>query len=130
MHKFEVICKCGHVGRNYYIPIAFPVEAKSGKEAAAKARFFPRVKHHHKDAIISVREINDKEFMELTIKNMNDDYLFCSNAQDQKFIDVSHRIVKEKLEIADFNKKKEGKPYFYGKIKVRNPKRFFNNYIN
>ena len=44
---FAVICKCGHVGRNNYILITFPVIANSKKEAARIARSIPRCKHHH-----------------------------------------------------------------------------------
>ena len=59
MCKYEVICKCGHVGKQHYIEISFPIIAENGREAAKKARYLPRVKHHHKDAIINVRKITD-----------------------------------------------------------------------
>ena len=55
---YAVDAKCGHVGINNYIIVKFAVAANSGKEAALKTRFFPRVKHHQKDAIINVKEIN------------------------------------------------------------------------
>ena len=61
---FEVIAKCGHVGRNKYIPIKFAVEAESGKDAAAMVRRFPRVKHNHKDAILDCKEIFYEEYLE------------------------------------------------------------------
>ena len=62
MRYFNVTAKCGHVGRGYYIPITFAVKAESAAEAASVARDLPRVKHHHKDAILSVKEVNRYEF--------------------------------------------------------------------
>ena len=55
MRYYEVTAKCGHVGKGFYIPITFPVRAKSAAEAASVTRAFPRVKHDHKDAILIVR---------------------------------------------------------------------------
>ena len=52
MKLFEVEAKCGHVGRKYFTLKVFPVKANSRKEAAAIVRNIPRVKHHHKDAIL------------------------------------------------------------------------------
>ena len=59
---FEVQAKCGHVGRNHYIIKNFYVETTSAKRAAYLIRKAPRVKHHHKDAILSVREIDRDEY--------------------------------------------------------------------
>lgn len=36
--------------------------AQSGKEAAARVRNFPRVKLHHKDAILGVTEITEAQY--------------------------------------------------------------------
>ena len=74
---YEVIAKCGHVGRKKYIPVKFAVVAESGKEAAKKVRQFPRVKHNHKDAILDVRCITVEEFLEIKESNANDPYLKC-----------------------------------------------------
>lgn len=94
-HFFKVIAKCGHVGRQYYIPIAFPVAAENGKEAAAKVREFPRVKHHKKDAIISCDEITYKDYKELKKINSKDPYLKCHRKAEQKLIPgFEERIVK------------------------------------
>ena len=49
---YRVKAKCGHVGRNNYIVKNFYVVASSGKEAAHKVRYFPRVKHDRKDAYL------------------------------------------------------------------------------
>ena len=128
MCKYEVKCKCGHVGRKNYIVIAFPIIANNGKEAASIARYIPRVKHDHKDAIISVREINDDEYESLIENNQNDKYLQCNNKQEQNLLDLSSRINKEASYENYYNDEEvEEKHLFFGKIKVRNAKRFFKN---
>ena len=129
MCKFEVKCKCGHVGKKNFIVIAFPVIASDGKEAARKARYFPRVKHDHKDAIISVRKISDLEFDELLQRNNEDEYLHCSNRQEQNQIDLSDRIQKE-ICIKNFESEEIKKILFFGKIEVKKPKKFFKNIID
>lgn len=83
---FEVTAKCGHVGRNNFIPIKFAVVADSGKDAANKVRLFPRVKHHHKDAILSVNEIDKHTFGRIIKENRQDPYLHCRSKQEQELI--------------------------------------------
>ena len=83
---FEVIAKCGHVGRNKYIPIKFAVEAESGKDAAAMVRRFPRVKHDHKYAILSVAKIDYARYLEINAINYNNPYLKCKSKYEQRLI--------------------------------------------
>ena len=91
---YEVIAKCGHVGRKNYIPVKFAVVAESGKEAAKKVRQFPRVKHNHKDAILNVRCITLEEFLEIKESNDNDPYLKCHSRQEQNLIvNLAERMV-------------------------------------
>ena len=71
----EVVAKCGHVGRTNYIPISFAVCAKDGRDAAKKVRLFPRVKHNHKDAILSVKEISYDTYLEINKRSKEDPYL-------------------------------------------------------
>lgn len=97
-----VIAKCGHVGRKYYIPIKFAVNSNSAKEAANKVRYFPRVKHNHKDAIISVKQITLEEYSEINENNEKDPYLLCHSKHEQKQISD----LKERLEIDSHNIKK------------------------
>ncbi len=95
---YAVICKCGHVGRNKYIPITFPVAATNGREASAKARSIARVKHHQKFAIINCREIDKNEYCRLQKVNSSDPYLRCKNKQQQNLIEnLDERIVLEKV---------------------------------
>ena len=96
---FEVKCKCGHVGRDKYIPITFYIVAENGKDAAAKGRAMPRVKHDHKDCIISVKKIDYELYRKGRIANENDPYLCCSNRQQQRMItDIGDRLIDEEYE--------------------------------
>ncbi len=103
---FAVETKCGHVGKNMCIYIWFAVKADSGKAAAAKARDYKRVKHHHKDAIREVREISFEEYIQLRLDNTNDPYLQCKNIQQQRGLDnLEERIEEDKYILSKSNKK-------------------------
>lgn len=98
MNFYVVRAKCGHVGRGYYIPIDFSVKANSKSEAAKIVRNFPRVKHHHKDAILLCQEITETEYNELKNKNRNDHYLSCHSSTEQKrMCDLEDRVVMEPI---------------------------------
>lgn len=100
MKYFEVIAKCGHVGKNKCIFITFACAAENGKEAAAKVRLYKRVKHDHKDAIRDVQEITFEEYMKLRSENDADPYLHCKNPQEQRKIpDFDSRVVPDVREI-------------------------------
>lgn len=91
---YEVIVKCGHVGRNSYVPIKLAIIAESGKEAARIARQFPRVKHDHKDAILKVTKIDYERFLEICKINDDDPYLKCHSKHEQKQIrNLEERLV-------------------------------------
>lgn len=98
---YEVIAKCGHVGRKHYVPIKFAVIAKDGKEAAKMVRQFPRVKHDHKDAILNVNKIDYERYLEIVEMNNNDPYLKCHSRQEQNLIEN----LEDRLEI-DLNNQK------------------------
>lgn len=112
---FEVIAKCGHVGRNKYIPIKFAVEAESGKDAAAMVRRFPRVKHDHKYAILSVAKIDYARYMEINAINDNNPYLKCKSKYEQRLI-VG---LDEQLEEDDHSKKVKYKKERCVEYKIR-----------
>lgn len=84
MRYFEVTVKFGHVGKNKYYKGNIYLKAESGKEAASKARACPRVKHDHKDAILSVTELDYETFQELWEQNENISYFSCYNVQEQR----------------------------------------------
>ena len=94
---FAVEAKCGHVRRMNCIIIKFPIIAESRKDAAKIARKMPRVKHNHKDAILSVKQISKDEYLSLKKINSSDCYLRCESKQDQKFYckNLESRIIKD-----------------------------------
>ena len=94
---YEVIAKCGHVGRKYYVPIKFAVIAEDGKDAAKMVRQFPRVKHCHKDAILNVMKIDFERFQEIIEANSQDPYLSCHSRQEQKRIENFEQRIKKDL---------------------------------
>ena len=81
---FEVMAKCGHVGKEYYYLGAFYECAESKKQAAEIVRNRPRVKHHHKDAIMSVTEITREEFEAGIERKRTEAYYACTNVQEQR----------------------------------------------
>lgn len=119
---YEVIAKCGHVGKKHYVPVKFVVVAESGKEAAKKVRQFPRVKHDHKDAILDVRCITLEEFLEIKEINDNDPYLKCHSRQEQNLIvNLAERMVADLhnvKEIFDKQVRKDRVAYKLRKFKI------------
>ncbi|MCL2793493.1 MAG: hypothetical protein FWD87_10450 [Spirochaetaceae bacterium] len=75
MQKYFIVkTKCGHVGKNMYVPVEFAIYAKNGKEAAFIARQKPGVKRNHPDAILSVEEISREEYCKSRQLFINDLY--------------------------------------------------------
>lgn len=125
MNMYEVCAKCGHVGRDYYVEKTFAVKAESAKEAAAAVRWFPRVKHHHKDAIRFVTEVDVSRYTEIITANNEDAYFHCKNIQEQR--GYSEMLFPEcpKLSYDDYHHIETNKrDYFCGKTKIRNPKKY------
>ena len=84
MRYFKVTAKCGHVGKNRYFPAAFYITAENGREAAKVARVMPRVKHDHKDTILSVSEIDVDSYILGKESSMSNPYWLCKNIQEQR----------------------------------------------
>lgn len=102
---FLVTVRCGHVGRNKFIPVTFPVFAASGKEAASIGRNMPRAKHHAKDCVISVENVTADQFYEIQKANDSDPYLKCTNRQEQQlYLDDIYPRVTEVLEVKKYRK--------------------------
>lgn len=127
---YKVKCKCGHVGRSFYIPIDFPVIADDAKEAAKIARFIPRCKHHHKDCILNVTKISYEEFVAINENNNKDPYLLCKSVQQQKELDLSDRIISEVGDKPIVTKLESRHKLYSGKIRIRNPKKYSRFYID
>ena len=81
MNYYEILAKCGHVGRKYYYPSKFYVEAEDGKIAAAIVRQRPRVKKDHKDAILHVFKISYEQYKRGLSMRSQDPYNQCKNQQ-------------------------------------------------
>lgn len=121
---YAVTCKCGHAGsRNFYCQKTFPVQAESGKEAAQIARFIPRVKHHHKDCVLSVEEIGYDEFLLLRKANDNDPFLHCSSIQEQRELCPDLEIFREEEHVVR-KESESAKGCYRGKERIRRPLRY------
>ena len=81
---YKVTAKCGHVGKNNFINKDFYVKADSGKDAANKIRWTPRVKHHHKYAIRMVEEITYQEYIIGKKIMQSDKYFQVKNSTEQR----------------------------------------------
>ena len=84
MKFYEVTAKCGHVGRGQYYMGQFYVRAENGKEAATLVRQKPRVKHNHKDAILSVSSISYSEYLTGKAAYKTNPYFSCKSKQEQR----------------------------------------------
>lgn len=84
MRYWKVEAKCGHVRKSRYIIKTFYVNAEDGREAADIARWKPRVKHHDKKAISSVKEITHEEYQVGLKSSLNDPFFLCHSKQEQK----------------------------------------------
>ena len=124
MKAYKVVAKCGHVGKKHYVLKTFPIRAQDGREAARICRNLPRVKHHHKDAIISVEEVSLTEFFFLVKQNQNDPYFSCKNIQDQRRYDETVYFEPFR-EIRLYEKSR--KSIYHGKEILRYPKKYMRN---
>lgn len=113
MNYYLVTTKCGHVGKRHYIEITFPVMAETGKDAARIARQFPRVKHHHWDAIINCKKVEKQDYYRQLKINNNDPYLRVKSKHEQNEISdliESRMIVDNHQEELKTQNKKSSKP--------------------
>jgi hypothetical protein len=84
---FLVCCKCGHVGRGKFIPLIFPIYAHNAKDAAAVARHLGSVKHNHRDAILWVREVSKKVYLQKRAELDHDIYWQGARRNDGALVD-------------------------------------------
>ena len=129
MKMYSVEAKCGHVGKGNYVIKEFAVVAGSGKEAATIVRNIPRVKHHHKDAIRRVECIDRERYIDIRERNHRDPYFTCSSIQEQRLF-CELEVYEENTE-KDLHREDSVSKRYYGKVLVRNPKkymRFYNTY--
>ncbi|MDY3905114.1 MAG: hypothetical protein SO007_08040 [Candidatus Enteromonas sp.] len=105
MKYYQVKAKCGHVGRNNYIPKTFYIKAEDGKEAASKVRKIPRVKHGKKFAVLETKKITKEEYLEGIRINKEDLFLKVTCVQQQRVLcpNLEEEIIKEE-ETATYKK--------------------------
>ena len=104
---YRVKAKCGHVGKNHYIEKYFYVVATSGKDAAYKVRYKPRVKHDRKDAILSVEQISQDEFIMGIESNEKDNYFSVRSSSEQRLVGaVDPKDIKVEPKCNNFSKKR------------------------
>ena len=105
MKYYRVKAKCGHVGRNNYIPKTFYIKAEGGKEAASKVRKIPRVKHGKKFAVLETKKITKEEYLEGIRINKEDPFLKVTCVQQQRVLcpNLEEEIMKEE-ETATYKK--------------------------
>ena len=119
MNYYAVKTMAGHVGKGKYIEITFPVYAEDGREAAKRARWIPRVKHHNKHCILEVRKITLEEYNELIEENKKNPYLSCSSNQELRRLIPN---IEEEVKSTKSNKKhskKRNRENFEFKLKKR-----------
>lgn len=115
MNYYKVVAKCGHVGRGHYIIKDFFIKAEDGKEAAYIVRFRPRVKHHWKDAIITVTLISKEEFIRGRELQKKDLYFNVTNSSEQRLLGEVNREQVFEFEKPE-RKKKDKSSIFYNKV--------------
>ena len=86
MKYFEVVAKCGHVGRMYYYEGHFFVSGDSKKAAAGKVKTFPRVKKDHEDVILWVEEVTEVQYKEGLAQMESNPYFQCGSKHEQNAI--------------------------------------------
>lgn len=84
MKFFEVVAKCGHVGRGFYYEGHFFVKCGSGHEAADIVKRAPRVKKDHDDVILKVSEVAKPTYLQGLEDYKNNPYFNCKSKWEQK----------------------------------------------
>ena len=133
MDKFyEVIAKCGHVGRDKYVEQSFYVRASTRKEAASKIKNIGRVKKHHKDRIIDVTMIDYYEYRRGFDRNNKDPYLTCHSVQEQRdhLSEIAYKIKSEPVKQSYAKSESSRKDIFCNNRKLKNPRKYYRNYYN
>lgn len=98
---------CGHVGKGMYVEKCFPIIASTRKDAAKVCRTIPRVKHDNKRAILSVREVDYKEYKNQLKINEGDPYLHAKNRREYFAAGLCYEDCKPMEEIAGAIKRRK-----------------------
>lgn len=82
MKYYAITLRCGHVGRQKYIPITFPIQGIDLNEAINEAIKIPRVKSHTISDVIDYKEVSYFEYKKIQKENNNNDYLHATRKSD------------------------------------------------
>jgi len=127
---FEVLAKCGHVGKGKYYEGKFYIAAENAKEAASIIRQKGRVKHDKKDAIISVQEISFGKYKRGCYLHENEAFFNCTSIQEQNAVyDIIKKNIKEDKKPEKKEKEKPIKNVYDGKVTIRNPHKYSRMYL-
>ena len=132
---FKVIAKCGHVGRDSYYEGVFYEVAESKSHAAQIVRGRGRVKHHHKDAILSVEPITFEEYQMGVAKKSDEVYFNCHNSSEQALAweEIAKFIKPETNRRERYQHKKEvqnDRLHYDGKRRIKNPVKYGKYYAD
>lgn len=143
MKYFEVIAKCGHVGKNKYYEGHFFVIGNDAKQVAKEVKCMPRVKKNHKDAILGVTEISYDKYLIGYDSFLNNPYFKCQSKYQQKLVwDLIKANVKDETELQNKRREKYKKggskttqeytDFYHGNKRLRNPYKYYkmNYYYN
>ncbi len=83
MRFFEVLTMFGHVGNGRFILLPLYIKAINKKEASVLAINTPRVKHHNKHVINSIKEITEEDYYIGCILNALNPYYECKSKREQ-----------------------------------------------
>ena len=92
---------------NNYIIKTFAICAENGREAASRARWMPRVKHHAKDAILSVKEIDEFEY---------DEIIEINGKQVFVLYDLAYKISRYGVEPVDITVRRNGETVYLSDV--------------
>ena len=86
----------------------------------------PRVKHDHRDAILSVREVDIFEYDGLKEVNRCDPYLQCRSRREQmtEYDAIYNRLMEESRNGVYCEKELSEKAVYDGKKRIRNVRRY------
>ena len=100
MKYFEVVAKCGHVGRGYYYEGHFYIRAVDAKIAATMVKRKPRVKKNHEDAILRVREVDKHTYLQGLEEMKLNPYFHCRSKWEQNcFLDLIQDGIKPETDM-------------------------------
>ena len=123
--NYAVTCKCSHAVEKGRVLVTFPVKTTSKKRAAEIARWIPRATPYHKDYILDISEMSDKEYSSFISACNGNTYLSNTMSLDRKIDTIDGKNRENKIFRLNARKKPGQKSTSYdGKTVIRNPKKY------